>query len=425
MFKIKSICTIVIVFVLISSLSFAGNKFDLEKWQFSNRKAEIIEYKGQQALRLERESGAGIAFLKDVEFVNGTIELDIAAIPRFTGLVFRVNPDQPDVYESIYFRPQNSRHASPVMQKRTVQYISHPRNTWYYLRGKYPGKYEAAVDIAPDEWFHVKVEVKDLEAKVYVNNSSTPCLVIGDLKHGIAKGSVGVWCGNGSAGTFANFKYKAKKTRGKTAPRVTYNAGQQFLFDTFKNRRSVRKFKSTPVPPEHLMKILDMARSAPTSGNQQPWKFLVIQDRDKLGQLKDKCVEYGMLRAKMRGITGEAELEKTREKIVQRYTDYLSAPVYVVVLVDKNSKYPGYNTYDGSLAGGYLMLAARSLGYGTVFSQDTVPYGFIKEVFGIPDNFERICFTPIGVPDQWPESPAKNPLRDFLVFEQFVRGVNY
>jgi len=70
------------------------------------------------------------------------------------------------------------------------------------------------------------------------------------------------------------------------------------------------------------------------------------------------------------------------------------------------------------------MLAARALGYGTVFSQDSIPFDLIKKVFQIPDGYERIYFTPIGVPESWPESPAKKPLREFVVFEKFVKGIN-
>jgi hypothetical protein len=99
--------------------------------------------------------------------------------------------------------------------------------------------------------------------------------------------------------------------------------------------------------------------------------------------------------------------------------------VYVVVLVDTNSRYPSYNVYDGAVAAGYLMLAARALGYGTVFAQDSIPYPILQKVLDIPEQFERICITPIGVPEAWPEPPKKKPLEEFVVFEKFVPGVNY
>ncbi|MCK4320902.1 MAG: hypothetical protein E3J41_07195 [Candidatus Cloacimonadota bacterium] len=60
---------------------------------------------------------------------------------------------------------------------------------------------------------------------------------------------------------------------------IKYDEKQTYLLNIIKNRRTVRKFKSTHVPKEHIIKILDAARFAPTAGNQQPWKFLVIRDR--------------------------------------------------------------------------------------------------------------------------------------------------
>ena len=90
------------------------------------------------------------------------------------------------------------------------------------------------------------------------------------------------------------------RRRGESGPSLatgqagatSYTAEQEYLFDIIKNRRTVRDFKPTPVPKEHILKILDMARSAPTSGNQQPWKFLVVQDRAKLDRLKVEAVAW-------------------------------------------------------------------------------------------------------------------------------------
>lgn len=181
---------------------------DLEKnWAVKFKEAEIIQYEGKTALRLKAAPGTGIAYLKNAAFENGTIEVDIAAIPRFTGIVFRLQDE--NTYEGIYFRPQNSR--DPAKRNNTVQYISHPKHSWQYLRQNFPGKYEAAADIPPEKWFHVKVEVNGPEAKVFVNQSDTPCLVVKDLMLGNCRGSVGVWCGNTSGGTFANFSVKTNK----------------------------------------------------------------------------------------------------------------------------------------------------------------------------------------------------------------------
>jgi nitroreductase len=188
------------------------------------------------------------------------------------------------------------------------------------------------------------------------------------------------------------------------------------FFDVVKSRRSVRKFKDTPVPEEHLMAILDAARLAPTSGNQQPWKFLVLRERSRIDDLKEACIEASLAARQARQGTVSDE---DSGRIRQYFTDYLSAPVYVVILTDNESTYPTYNHWDGPLAAGYLMLAARALGYGTVHATDSIPDAITKEVLGIPDRYTRVCITPIGVPEAWPDSPPKRELEEFIVSESF------
>ncbi len=188
------------------------------------------------------------------------------------------------------------------------------------------------------------------------------------------------------------------------------------FFDVIHSRRSVRKFTSAPVPEEDLQRILDAARMAPTSGNQQPWKFLVVRDRSILDRLRDHCVEMSLeaRRARVGSLTDE-----TVASVNRYFDDYLSAPVYVVILTDNQSRYPTYNHWDGPLAAGYLMLAARALGYGTVFATDSIPEDATREVLEIPDRYTRVCITPIGVPEAWPETPEKKPLEEFIVRDRF------
>lgn len=188
-------------------------------------------------------------------------------------------------------------------------------------------------------------------------------------------------------------------------------------FDVIHSRRSVRKYKITPIPDGDIMKILDAARMAPTAGNQQPWKFLVIRDKAKIEELKDACIRMSVEGFKARGNPTDDEIEATRERAVTYYTNILAAPVYIVILTDNQSKYPTYNHHDGPLAAGYLMLAARALGYGTVYFTDSIPEKVTKEVLRIPDRYTRVCITPVGIPDGWPETPAKKSLDEFIAYE--------
>ncbi len=124
---------------------------------------------------------------------------------------------------------------------------------------------------------------------------------------------------------------------------------------------------SSPVPEEHIIKICDAARMAPTAGNQQPWKFLVVRDRSKLDELMNTLIAASLKFFKDRQNPSAEEAKKYEEKNRAYLEKIFSAPVFIVVLVDTQSKWPSYNRYDGPLAAGYLMLAARALGYGIFF----------------------------------------------------------
>jgi nitroreductase len=190
------------------------------------------------------------------------------------------------------------------------------------------------------------------------------------------------------------------------------------LLDLFAKRQSVRRYKPDPVPEDHLRLILDAARRAPTSGNQQPWKFLVVRSKATIELLRTRCLQ--LHEASWPKDLPVEEKTSRREKVAQRLAGYFSAPVYIVVLTDSQSMYPSYNHHDGPLAAGYLCLAARALGYGTVYVTDAIPEQVTREVLGIPERYERVCITPLGIPDGWPEPMPKKKLEELVVYESFV-----
>ncbi len=223
----------------------------------------------------------------------------------------------------------------------------------------------------------------------------------------------GIWKVIGDVCTPINRYYSSDTTD------VSYSAKQDYLFDIMNNRRTVRKYKNTPVPKEHIVKILDAARMCPTAGNQQPWKFLVVRDREKLDLLEKEASGWFIDQYQKNNKVDPKKLNEIRSYISTSISNALSAPVYVAVLVDRNAKYSDYIVHDGALAAGYLMIAARSLGYGTGYFISFFPEDMMKEFFDIPDNYQLICFTPIGVPEEWPETPEKKDLDDIIVWENF------
>ena len=62
------------------------------------------------------------------------------------------------------------------------------------------------MDLVPGEWTKIKIEVSGVKARLFVNDSTQPVLVINDLKHGDSEGAVALWIGLGTEGYFANLR---------------------------------------------------------------------------------------------------------------------------------------------------------------------------------------------------------------------------
>ena len=124
------------------------------------------------------------------------------------------------------------------------------------------------------------------------------------------------------------------------------------LLDLTKHRKSVRDFLDRPVEREKIMMCLEAARLAPSACNSQPWKFIVVDDK----QLKDKLCD-----AAFGGIYSVNSFCKM-------------APVIVVVISEKSrflARIAGmfrgtkYYLIDIGITGEHFVLQAEDLGLGT------------------------------------------------------------
>jgi len=197
-----------------------------------------------------------------------------------------------------------------------------------------------------------------------------------------------------------------------------YSEDQRRVVQTLLQRRTVRRFTPTPVPDEHVRTVLDAARHAPTAGNQQPWTFLVVRDRERLDALKDRAEDAYMRRYREAGHPGDPA--EVRARVARALDGALSAPVYIAVLADREAPYPEYVVQDATLAAGNVMNAARALGYGTGFFTTFFPDEVMRPFFNIPERYTVVCFTPLGVPEAWPDTPPKKPLDELVVEGSFT-----
>jgi hypothetical protein len=184
-------------------------------------KAEAVEYRGRKAVRLTREATdePALALVNGTQFRDGTIEVEIATKviappgvrrPGFAGIAFRVGPD-PSHYELFYLRPGNSGSEDQAMRNHSVQYVSAPGFGWEKLRRQWPFIYESYADLELDEWTKVKIEVRGRQAKLYVNGSNKPSLIVDGLKGENLQGAIALWGYTGEEAYFSNLRISNAK----------------------------------------------------------------------------------------------------------------------------------------------------------------------------------------------------------------------
>jgi hypothetical protein len=207
--------TLLIALILelsLATVAFAQDKsFDLQQLL---KEKKLITF-GQTIIPITDSgkkgiSQTGIAWVKDVTFSQGTIEVDLRGKDvfqkSFIGIAF--HGVDTATYDAIYFRPFNFLASDPVRKIHAVQYVSEPDFPWHKLREEKNGIYEKAVDPAPSptDWFHARIVVKDTQIFVYVNGSTTPSLSVKKL-NSRTSGLLGIW-NTGLDGDFANLVIK-------------------------------------------------------------------------------------------------------------------------------------------------------------------------------------------------------------------------
>lgn len=148
-------------------------------------------------------------------------------------------------------------------------------------------------------------------------------------------------------------------------------------FDAIHHRRSIRKYDDRPVAEELVQKLLAAAMQAPSARNQQPWRFVVIDDRALLDEIPKFMPNAAMV---------------------------AGAPMAILVCGDLDEeKSPGYWVVDCSAATQNMLLAAHALGLGAVwcgvFPREKRMDG-MRKLFGLPSNVMAHSLVIFGHPGE-------------------------
>lgn len=169
------------------------------------------------------------------------------------------------------------------------------------------------------------------------------------------------------------------------------DSATQAVLENIANRKSVRSYKSDPIPGEMVEKMLRAGMSAPTAMNRQPWAFVVVDNPDTLKSLAGKLKHAKMLEG---------------------------APLAIIVCAESHfTNHAGISVenmfwqQDCAAATENILLAAEALGLGAVWTAASDPErsAIVRDALGMEPKFAPFCVIPIGYPagDEKPKDKWK------------------
>ena len=173
------------------------------------------------------------------------------------------------------------------------------------------------------------------------------------------------------------------------------------LLDAIYNQRAIRYFKDQEIPDEIIHKLIEIATKAPSGGNSQPWRFLVVKNQDIKNEiaglyLKSWDLAYG----------SDSKGKRNLEQRVMTSASYLAeniatATVWVIACLN----HEGNDSHMGRGASIYpavqnFLLGCMEFGLGSVITTLHKRYEKeVKQLLGIPENTETAALLPVGYLD--------------------------
>ena len=158
------------------------------------------------------------------------------------------------------------------------------------------------------------------------------------------------------------------------------------LLKTIRERRTIRRYKTDAVAMEKLQMLIEAARWAPSAGNLQPWKFLLITDKGMLNKVKMVCPGW-----------------------------IKEAPALVMICIDSKRE-TDWSYIDVGAALQNVLLCAHSLGLGCCPIGSFVVQNLI-ELLELPDHLKLVLLILVGYPDEELLPPPRLSL-DELIFKR-------
>lgn len=185
------------------------------------------------------------------------------------------------------------------------------------------------------------------------------------------------------------------------------------VIQAIQDRQSSRTFASTPVSRASVRRILGAARLAPSGANQQPWRFVVIDDLDVKRDLR-ACCETAEARYH-ENVRGDLHTWFDAHSITSSKSFLEDAPVLIATFFDTHAPYSIPSVW---IAITHMLLQTTEEG---LYSLPYTPSGAkLGSLLGVPGRYRLAAILPIGYADQPPRQP-RFPLSSIVSLNRFGR----
>jgi nitroreductase len=206
------------------------------------------------------------------------------------------------------------------------------------------------------------------------------------------------------------------------------------LYETMRCAPTTRRYRGTPVEPATVRRVLDAARFAPSGGNRQGWRVVVVQDLELRRALRDLYLPSWRIYLEQTGAANAlaavdaGELDPRRITALRRANEYAEhldeVPLHIVVGVDLGALAIVDRVLERpSIVGGAsiypfvqnVLLGLRAEGLGAAFTTLLAPAEpQVHELLGMPSEIAIAGHIGVGERDDpWPKRLARNPVESF------------
>jgi nitroreductase len=185
-------------------------------------------------------------------------------------------------------------------------------------------------------------------------------------------------------------------------------------------RRSIRKFKQDAVPEKVLLKVLEAGRWAPSAGNSQPWRFIVVTDVDVKQKIAGVCTGFS------RKAWAEFSPERARY-LAERggswdKSSLAKVPVLIAVcceVLESLREELVLGSVWAAIENILLAAIAEGLGSCIYTFYDIEEENNLKEILRVPNGFRIAAMIQLGYAAVDPPLPSRKTLREIVSYEYF------